>query len=171
MKSCCLDVAHYNNMVAAVKNKSNVLFSATSHLIKKAYDDFGQDDLHIVVDRQGGRVHYRKNLQLMFGDMQLKILLESPKTSSYELKTDDKSMRVHFVVGADKRFMPVSLASMVSKYLRELLIDNINRYFIGFNDNLRPTAGYWQDGLRFIREIETSLPNIKFDSNLLIRCR
>jgi ribonuclease HII len=171
MKSCCLDVAHYNNMVAAVKNKSNVLFSATSHLIKKAYDDFGQDDLHIVVDRQGGRVHYRKNLQLMFGDMQLKILLESPKTSSYELKTDGKSMRVHFVVGADRRFMPVSLASMVSKYLRELLIDNINRYFIGFNSNLRPTAGYWQDGLRFIREIETSLANIKFDSNLLIRCR
>ncbi len=171
MKSSCFDVAHYNNMVNAVKNKSNVLFSATSYLIKKAYEDFGHNDLHIVVDRQGGRVHYRKNLQLMFGDMQLKILLENPKTSSYELKTDEKSMRVHFVVGADKRFMPVSLASMVSKYLRELLIDNINRYFIGFNGNLRPTAGYWQDGLRFIKDIETSLPNIKFDSNLLIRCR
>ncbi|MFH1718212.1 MAG: hypothetical protein ABIF19_12735, partial [Planctomycetota bacterium] len=150
MKSCCFDVAHYNKMVAAVKNKSTVLFSATSHLMKKAYDDFGGDDLHIVVDRQGGRVHYRQNLQLMFGDMQLRILHESPETSSYELKADSKSMRVHFVVGADKRFLPVSLASMVSKYLRELLIDNINRYFAGFNSNLRPTAGYWQDGLRFI---------------------
>jgi len=171
MKSCCFDVAHYNTMVAAVKNKSKVLFSATSHLIKKAYDDFGGDDLHIVVDRQGGRVRYRQNLQLMFGDTQLKILRESPETSSYELKANGRRMRVHFVVRADKRFLPVSLASMVSKYLRELLIDNINHYFTGFNSSLRPTAGYWQDGLRFVKEIETSLPHVKFNSSQLIRSR
>ncbi|RKZ05604.1 hypothetical protein DRQ25_15780, partial [Candidatus Fermentibacteria bacterium] len=29
LKSCCLDVAYYNKMVDAVKNKANVLFSAT----------------------------------------------------------------------------------------------------------------------------------------------
>jgi len=171
LKSCCLDVAYYNKMVAAVKNKANVLFSATCSLIKSAYDNFGGDDLQIIVDRQGGRVHYRKSLQRMFGDMKLKILRENPATSSYELRSGDKVIRIHFVVGADRRFLPVSLASMVSKYLRELLISNLNRYFVGFNADLKPTAGYWKDGLRFIEEIKTNLPHVQFDSEQLIRSR
>ena len=171
LESCCLDVAYYNRMVAAVKNKANVLFTATSRLIKTAYDNFGGDDLHIVVDRQGGRVHYRKVLQRMFGEMELKILRESPATSSYELRANGKAMRLHFVVGADGRFLPVSLASMTSKYLRELLIQNINRYFNGFGADLKPTAGYWKDGLRFIEDIKTNLPDVRFDSEQLIRCR
>jgi len=171
LKSCCLDVAYYNKMVASVKNKANVLFTATSQLIQRAYDNFAGDDLQIIVDRQGGRIHYRKNLQRMFGDMELKILRESPETSSYELQADGKSMQLHFVVHADERFLPVSLASMVSKYLRELLIGNINRYFAGFDTHLRPTAGYWKDGLRFIEEIKTNLPHVQFNSNQLIRCR
>jgi ribonuclease HII len=171
LKSCCLDVAYYNKMVSAVKNKANVLFSATCSLIKNAYDNFADDDLQIIVDRQGGRVHYRKNLQRMFDGMELKILRESPATSSYELQDRDKAMRVHFVVGADRRFLPVSLASMVSKYLRELLIGSINRYFAGLSADLKPTAGYWKDGLRFIEEIKTNLPHVRFDSDQLIRSR
>lgn len=171
LKSCCLEVAYYNSMVAAVRNKADVLFTATSSLIKNAYDNFGGDDLQIIADRQGGRAYYRRNLQRMFGDLELRILRESPTTSSYELHGPRKRMRVHFVVGADERFLPVSLASMVSKYLRELLMGNINRYFAGFGADLKPTAGYWQDGLRFIEEIKTKLPHVKFDSNLLVRCR
>ncbi len=171
LESFCLDVAYYNKMVAAVKNKANVLFTATCRLIQTAYDNFGGDDLHIMIDRQGGRVHYRKNLQRMFGEMELKILRETPATSSYELKAGAKGMRLHFVVGADDRFLPVSLASMTSKYFRELLIGNINRYFNGFGADLKPTAGYWKDGLRFIEDIRTSLPDVRFDKEQLIRSR
>ena len=171
LESYCLDVAHYNKMVAAVKNKANVLFTATCHLIQTAYDNFGGDDLHIMIDRQGGRVHYRRHLQRMFGQMELKILRESPATSSYELKAGGRGMRLHFVVGADERFLPVSLASMTSKYLRELLIGSINRYFNGFCADLKPTAGYWTDGLRFIEDIRTNLPNVRFDKEQLIRSR
>ncbi|MHC4371069.1 MAG: hypothetical protein ACYSW8_25955 [Planctomycetota bacterium] len=171
MESFCMDVGYYNEMVAAVKNKANVLFTATCRLIKTAYDNFGGDDLHIVVDRQGGRVHYRKVLQRMFGDMELRILRETPATSSYELKAGGKDMRLHFVVKADQRFLPVSLASMTSKYLRELLIGNINRYFNGFDADLKPTAGYWTDGLRFIEDIRTNLPDVSFNSEQLIRSR
>ena len=171
LKSCCLDVAYYNKMVAAVKNKANVLFSATSRLIKNGWDNFADDDLQIIVDRQGGRIRYRKHLQRLFGDMDLRILRESPESSSYELRANGKRMRLHFVVGADERFLPVSLASMVSKYLRELLIGNINRYFASFNGDLRPTAGYWKDGLRFIEEIGTSLPHVKFNRTQLVRSR
>ncbi|MEA3225650.1 MAG: hypothetical protein U9Q07_06830, partial [Planctomycetota bacterium] len=135
------------------------------------YDNFGGDDLHVVVDRQGGRVHYRRVLQRMFDDMELRILRETPATSSYELKAGDKDMRLHFVVKADERFLPVSLASMTSKYLRELLVGNINRYFNSFSADLKPTAGYWTDGLRFIEDIKTNLPDVGFNSEQLIRSR
>jgi ribonuclease HII len=171
VESFCLDVAYYNKMVAAVQNKANVLFTATCRLIQTAYDNFGGDDLHIMVDRQGGRTHYRRNLQRMFSDMELTILRETPATSSYELKANDRGMRLHFVVKADDRFLPVSLASMTSKYLRELLVGNINRYFNSFDADLKPTAGYWKDGLRFIEDIKTHLPDVKFDSEQLIRSR
>jgi len=171
LRSCCLDVAYYNKMVSSVKNKASVLFTATSQLIKRAYDNYGSDDLQIIVDRQGGRVHYRRILQRMFAGMELRILRESPAASSYELQADGKGMRLHFVVGADERFLPVSLASMVSKYLRELLVYNINRYFVGFNADLKLTAGYWKDGLRFIEDLKKNIPHVQYDSNQLIRCR
>jgi ribonuclease HII len=171
LKSCCLDVAYYNKMVGSVKNKASVLFTAVSQLIKNAFDNFAGDYLQVIVDRQGGRVRYRRNLQRMFPDMELKILKESPAASSYELKNNGRQMRLHFVVGADQRFFPVSLASMVSKYIRELLVDNMNHYFTGFNPDLRPTAGYWKDGLRFIEDLKKNVPGVTFDSNQLIRCR
>jgi ribonuclease HII len=171
LQSCCLDVAHYNKMVGSVKNKSRVLFTETSRLIKNAFDNFAEDKLQIIVDRQGGRIHYRSILQRMFSDMELKILSESPAASSYELQADDKKMRLHFVVGADERFLPVSLASMVSKYLRELLVANINRYFAGHFAELKPTAGYWKDGLRFIEDLKENIPHIRYDHEQLVRCR
>ena len=60
---------------------------------------------------------------------------------------------------------------MVSKYIRELLVGSINRYFAGFSADLKPTAGYWKDGLRFIEDLRTNLPHVEFNSDQLIRCR
>ena len=171
LHSRCLDVAYYNKMVSSVKNKASVLFTATSQLIKNAFDDFSNVNLRIVIDRQGGRVRYRRLLRRMFPDTELKIVYESPASSSYELRADKRQMRLDFVVGADGRFLPVSLASMVSKYVRELLVDNINRYFSGFKSDLRPTAGYWKDGLRFIEDLKTNLTSVHVDMNQLVRCR
>ncbi|MEJ2649147.1 MAG: hypothetical protein P8016_12165 [Sedimentisphaerales bacterium] len=171
IRTCCLDVARYNEMVDAVKNKASVLFTAISQLIKKDYDNYGDQDLQIIIDRQGGRTRYRPNLQKMFPNMELKILRESSAVSSYELSAGKKMMRLHFVVGADNKYMPVSLASMTSKYVRELLISNMNQYFTSFDSDLKPTAGYWKDGLRFINDIKTCLPHVHYETRQLIRSR
>ena len=171
LKSRCLEVAHYNRMVTAVDNKAKVLFTAVAELMQSAMRDFANDDLDMVIDRQGGRSHYQRQLQLMFGDSQLRIIHEDQDRSSYEMKTNNRKIRVHFVVGADSKFLPVSLASMACKYLREVLVENINNYFLSFNPAIKPTAGYWQDGLRFIEDIKTHIPNLSFNANQLIRCR
>jgi ribonuclease HII len=136
MRSCCLDVAHYNKMVTASRNKARVLFSGISGLIKDAYDSLPELNMQVIVDRQSGRLRYTPALRLSFTDMQLEVLREDKNTSSYELSKDDRRMRLHFVVDADEKFLPVSLASMMSKYVRELLVGCVNRYFMNFHKEL-----------------------------------
>jgi ribonuclease HII len=171
LSSRCLEVAYYNKMVSAVNNKASVLFTAVAGLIQEAVDKFKKEDLELVIDRQGGRCHYRPKLQLMFEDAALRIIHEDDDRSSYELQNSGRKIRMHFVVGADDKYLPVALASMACKYIREVLIDNLNNYFIGMNSQLKPTAGYWKDGLRFIADIKKHIPNANYDSNQLIRCR
>ncbi len=171
LRSLCFDVAYYNQMVSATRNKAEVLFNATSQLIQHAWQQFGSDNLQIVIDRQGGRAHYTPTLRKIFPNLELTELSRTPKHSSYELSTCNRTMRLHFVVSGDDRFMPVSLASMVSKYLRELLMANINRYFIAQHKQLKPTAGYWKDGRRFINDLKTHLPHVRYDHQQLIRSR
>ena len=107
----------------------------------------------------------------MFADLELKILREDNSISSYELAGGGKVMRLHFAVRGDERFLPVSLASMTSKYLRQVLMESINRYFISQCTHLAPTAGYWKDGTRFIKDLDTHPARVKYDSEKLIRCR
>ena len=65
----------------------------------------------------------------------------------------------------------VALASMVSKYLRELLMGCFNGYWLGEVPSLRPTAGYYQDGLRFLKEIEPHLRRLGVRREWLVRQR
>jgi ribonuclease HII len=171
MHSKCLDVAHYNSLNQVVRNKSNVLFTETCSLLQRAFDLYEQDDFQVVIDRQGGRTHYRDSLQRMFPDYDMTILLENENLSSYQMRAGDRKLRVHFVVRADGKCMPVSLASMLSKYVRELLIMNLNAFFIDMCKEIKPTAGYWQDGTRFINEVKARLPKLKINEHQFIRCR
>ena len=166
----CYDVAHYNKLIETMRNKASVVFTATAGLINEAWEKYRGEDLQIVVDRQGGRVRYGDILRKMWGGLSLTILQESDNHSSYELCDGSRKMRVHFVVGADSRYMPVSLASMQSKYLRELMMGCINRHFRTFDENLKPTAGYWQDGLRFIGDLDR-MASVNYLREQLIRLK
>lgn len=166
-----LDVGKYNDMVGKVNNKSSVLFTAVCRHIDWAFKHFGNQNLQIVVDRQGGRSHYLQALTRMFPNAQGSILRESENDCSYEITDQNGKMRVHFVVKADDKFLPVSLASIVSKYIRELLVGRINDYFLEIDQTLKPTAGYWTDGCRFLSDIDKILENNNIDKNLLIRIK
>ncbi len=171
LRSRCLDVAHYNTLVGHTRNKSQVLFVATTELLQKILDECPDREIRILVDRQGGRVHYRENLLRSFPQMDLTIVHESEHRSAYDLRRGDRRVTLSFEVGADERHLPVSLASMVSKYVRELLMESMNAYFTRMNPALKPTAGYWTDGLRFLDELRTHLPQFEIDNHRLVRSR
>ena len=172
LSSKCLDVGYYNRMVEIVKNKSRVLFTAIAELIQQAFNlaEAGQM-LQVVVDRQGGRANYCDPLRRMFPHLELSVIKQDGKTSSYEMVGSGKTMRVHFVVKADTKCMPVCMASMTSKYLREVMMDSINDYFLGHCDKIAPTAGYWKDGLRFVEDLKTHLPGLEYQKEMLVRNR
>jgi hypothetical protein len=171
LRSSCLDVAYYNTMVERVKNKSQVLFIAVTELIQGLLDRFPAEDLHIQVDRQGGRTRYRESLLRSFPGGDLRIVQEGEGTSTYELRLGSRRVRLSFEVKADDRYLPVALASMVSKYIRELLMECMNRYFLALDPALAPTAGYWKDGTRFLEELRQRLPDLKLDVRRMVRCR
>ncbi len=171
LRSCCLDVAYYNTLVGRVKNKAQVLFIAVTQLMQSLLDGFSDDVVQIQVDRQGGRAHYRENLLRSFPGMDLRIVQEGDRTSIYELRTGHRTVRLSFEVEADDLYLPVALASMVSKYVRELLMECMNEYFVGMSAELKPTAGYWKDGQRFVEDLRRHLPHVAIDSHKLIRCR
>jgi len=171
LKSKCFDVRYYNDLVDKTNNKASVLLSAVSSFIKETYDNFGDQGLQIVVDRQGGRVDYTGKLRLMFADTELTVIRQDEKISSYQLDGKGRSMRIHFAVKADAKWLPVSLASMMSKYFRELLIARINNFFVSQFPDLKPTAGYWQDGQRFVSDLQKRGYDISTSDKMLIRSR
>ena len=103
--------------------------------------------------------------------MELLVLKTEGNISSYELSCPKGAMRLHFVTGADGKYLPVSLASMTSKLIRELLVDSLNVYFSRLCGTIKPTAGYWQDGQRYIAELSSLLPASAVPRNLLVRVR
>ncbi len=171
LRSCCLDVAYYNAMVNKVRNKAQVLFIAVTELVQSILDGFPDDEIRILVDRQGGRARYRENLLRSFTGVDLKIIQEGEQGSIYEMRLGRRLVRLSFETGADERYLPVSLASMAGKYLRELLMACMNDHFVAMDPSLRPTAGYWKDGTRFVEELHKRLPELKMDARRLIRCR
>lgn len=151
--------------------KSAVNFHAVMQLVDQIRRRWGQAHPRIIVDRQGGRTHYLRELQLAYPDSHLHILAESETMSRYRLEGDTRPMTVSFLQGAEERHLPVALASMTAKYVRELLMLRLNRYFRSFLPELKPTAGYVQDGRRYVREIESVIRSEGLSRGSLIRSR
>jgi ribonuclease HIII len=160
-----------NRMIASTNNKASVLFSTAAIHIEHLLKTYGQRGLLIFCDRQGGRGHYGSLLRLMFDDWQLEVTSELESRSEYRLYRDTHVVRIIFTEKAEEQCLPVALASMLSKYLREVLMHRFNRYWKTHLPALEPTAGYYNDGLRFLRDIESKRTELGITDEQLVRCR
>jgi ribonuclease HII len=78
---------------------------------------------------------------------------------------------IEFVTGGDARLFPVALASMFSKYLRELYMHVFNRYWSRQHSGLRPTAGYYTDARRWLEDAAPVINRLSIDRGMLVRER
>ena len=70
---------------------------------------------------------------------------------------------------ADAEHFCVALASMVSKYVREVLMAEFNRFWEGQVPGVKPTAGYPGDSRRFFRAIHPTARRLKIRKETLWR--
>jgi ribonuclease HII len=160
----------FNRIIASTDNKSVMLFGVTSRLLMMLWDLAG-GDLEVHVDRQGGRVRYLRALQQAFEGARFKVIDENDLVSEYRMEHRGRRARLVFAVGAEDRQLPVALASMASKYLRELYMKLLNRYWVAQVADLAPTAGYYTDGRRFYRQIQPAVERLGFDHRQIYRTR
>lgn len=162
---------HFNRLVGGTQNKAIVLSGLTLRLVQRVAETHPRGDLHFHIDKQGGRAAYGRLLLRAFEDKRLKVLEEGPTNSVYELVDSRSRWRISFSQEGESRHLLVALASMISKYARELLMGCFNHYWLGNVPALKPTAGYYQDGLRFLKDIEPHVRRLGVNKNWLVRER
>lgn len=166
-----MDEDVFNRRVAATGNKATVLASATFAHVAKLAEHFADRGLLLVVDKQGGRAHYVQALLQTFPGWQLKILKETPEESSYFLHHEQRQMLLSFREKSETTSFAAALASMTAKYLRELLMAHFNAWFCARIPGLKPTAGYYQDGKRWLEDAAPHLPSLNISHEQLIRIK
>jgi len=155
----------FNRMVRATRSKASVSFTFVAGHLRDAWDRWATPEhggVIATVDRQSGRSHYRELLTQSFPEAQVQVVAESKDASVYQL-TDAKSgraMRVAFEVKADDTHLTVALASMMSKYVRQLLMARMQRWFAQRLPDIKPTQGYGADGKRFWQDVQPRLAEL-----------
>jgi hypothetical protein len=160
-----------NHLLGQTRNKSNALFSIAAVHLDHLLREYGERELVIFCDRQGGREHYGSLLRLMFEDWSLEILRESDGRSDYRLQRNGHTVRLTFREKAEAQCLPVALASMLSKYLREAFMHRFNAWWQEKLPGVTPTAGYYGDGARFLADIEAKRRELGIGDEELIRSR
>ncbi len=107
----------------------------------------------------------------VFDQCQFKINEESETLSSYTLFESDRTLEVEFRVEAEDKHLPVALASMLSKYVREIFMTLYNQYWATHLPSIEPTAGYYTDGNRFFAQIRPVIQSLGLDEGMLYRSR
>ncbi|MFQ5807312.1 MAG: hypothetical protein ACE5I3_12765, partial [Phycisphaerae bacterium] len=161
----------FNRRVAATRNKAALLLEQVLRLIQSAARRASHQDLLVRADRLGGRRDYRQLLAAAFPQRHLHIVEVSENCSRYRLASADNDWFIEFGVDADERHLPVALASMLAKYLREVLMRGFNAYWKQRLPSLRPTAGYYTDARRFLTDIEPVLANAGIPRERFVRSR
>lgn len=161
----------FNREVGTTRNKSVVLAGAALRLVARAVTNRGKNPLYVTIDRHGGRKRYRDVLMTFFAPKRFRIIEESDERSAYELCDAAGAWTIEFVVKADQRSMPVALASIYSKYVRELLMKGLNAYFTRRVNGLKPTAGYYTDAKRFLVQVDAAITSEGLDRRMLVRSR
>jgi len=158
MRCRVMNEREFNGILQQAGNKGEVCIAALADHLKFA---LGLMEKHpgaavrIACDKLGGRDSYAPVLERLLPGWECTILEQGAERSNYELKrrgSSGQSLRISFQPESEKEHLPVALASMIAKYVRELAMHRFNRYWSARMPELKPTAGYTLDARRWLAD-------------------
>lgn len=139
--------AAYNAWLRGSGNKADLELHHVGTLLRAA--DCDTQAQEVVVDRLGGRKFYADPLRQWWPDATMAMIEEGPLRSCYQIGPS----RIAFLVGGEDACTATALASCIAKYVRELHMLLLNRWWSGRLRWLKPTAGYPEDAKRWLHQI------------------
>jgi hypothetical protein len=159
----------FNRIVSLTRNKSLLLFQKCGLILRELWGGAGGETGCVLVDKHGGRMHYRRLLKDVFPACPCDIKREEPPASDYVITGRQGVLTVSFRERGDSLALPTALGSMIAKYLRELHMRAFNDYWRRHREGLKPTAGYSPDATRYLREIHPVIQAQQVDLSALVR--
>jgi ribonuclease HII len=170
VRSSIVCPARFNAWLDHWGTKGAILGQALAPLLRTVRVVDGTDEpIDIRIDKHGGRNHYAPLLQDAIGDGMVISLEESAELSRYRVLGLEREMSLTFQPRADAEHFCVALASMVSKYIRELLMMDFNDFWSAAVPGLKPTAGYPGDSSRFYEDIRPAVAKLQIPQTTLWR--
>jgi hypothetical protein len=154
----CVHPAEFNALLDRGLNKSDILSAVTLDLAATLAGPDGAEPVVIWCDRHGGRRRYAAQVSRAFGTPLVSPLEETPARSCYRIGV---GRRIEFSVGGEAR-IPVAVASMTAKYLRELSMRAFNGFWMVRQPGLSATAGYPVDAGRWRQEAAVAVEQAGF---------
>jgi len=170
MRSRVIFEEEFNQLVEQYDNKGAALSHATLDLVSEVCQPLGQEAISIVCDKHGGRNSYQHLLAEHFPESVIEVHGEARDRSVYRFGPHDRRVEIAFQMKAES-LLPAALASMASKYLRELAMEALNAFWCGRVPGLKRTAGYPQDAVRFKADIAPAQAELGIADRLLWRMR
>ena len=124
----------------------------------------------VVCDKHGGRDRYLPLLMDCFPDTFIEVVREGRAASVYRFGPAQRRVEFRFQSKGESH-MPTALASMASKYLRELAMRALNDFWRRHVPDLPHTAGYPADAPRFMAQIAVAKQSLGIDDTILWRIK
>lgn len=159
----------FNSQVEALGNKATLLSAETLKIVERLMSKT-DDDLEIGCDKHGGRSKYSGLIQQFLTDEFVMIGNESLEASDYSFRERERDVVVRFQAKGES-FLPTALASLVSKYLREVIMRIWNDFWQLQIPGLKPTKGYPVDAKRFKSDIAKIQAELGIEDRLIWRNR
>ncbi len=160
----------FNELVVRYGSKGTALSHLTLELVRRVIEPLENCPISIVCDKHGGRNRYLRLLTEHFPDRLIEVCGEGRRQSVYRFGPPQRRVQFCFRMKAEG-CLPAALASMASKYLRELAMRALNAFWCERLAGLRPTAGYPQDAKRFKAEIAPALAELQIEDRVLWRVK
>ncbi|TWT46776.1 hypothetical protein [Botrimarina hoheduenensis] len=147
--------AEFNDLVDQHATKGAALSHTTLSLVRHVLEACSVDverptePVYITLDKHGGRNRYASLVQHWLPEAPITVLEESRPQSRYRV---GQQIELCFRSKGEAE-LPVALASMTAKLLRELTMLGLNTYWKAEVPGLNPTAGYPLDAKRFKAQI------------------